>query len=208
MPSQNSGRMYAGTKPGKVERVLQPAVLRHLRGCCCRSRASAALPLEGEHRLDLHRHRALRRLDVPSGRARAAPPPRRASSRAADSRSTGRARDVWSVTTSGQDAAPARAPGRRRRRCRAADGRAARRLRRAMHRERLVEVAACVVEVARRRAAARCASDRPRPRAWTRPPWSPRAAARRPCRRARRSASTCPARSPPKCCRPTATNVS
>ena len=41
VPSQKSGRMYAGTKPGIRERVVARRLPAPARGCCCRSRTRA-----------------------------------------------------------------------------------------------------------------------------------------------------------------------
>ncbi len=61
MPRQNSGRICARFR--KRERVLEPDVLRHLADVVAVIERRHALAPEVEHRLDLHRHRALRRRD-------------------------------------------------------------------------------------------------------------------------------------------------
>ena len=65
LPSQKSGRMYSGTKPGMSNASATPALLAPARGCCCRSRRSTApRALQREHRADVHGHRRHRRAHV------------------------------------------------------------------------------------------------------------------------------------------------
>ena len=95
LPSQKSGRMYAGTKPGKRERVGDALVVRDLADVVAVVERRNALRVEREHRLDVRHDRLLRRRDerrvlrgIGLRRAASARP----SSPRADSRRRGRAR--------------------------------------------------------------------------------------------------------------------
>ena len=63
LPSQNSGRMYAGTKPGKSNAFVDALVLRHLADVVAVVERRDALAWKPSIALDVHRHR-LRRAAV------------------------------------------------------------------------------------------------------------------------------------------------
>ena len=165
LPSQNSGRMKAGTKPGKSKAFSTPASFAHWRGCCCRSRRSRApARLEGEHGAHVLGHGGLAAADVVLG-IRCAERQRLGQRYAVRDVAVERVvgADVWSVTRSGcqprrtssgrtSAALPMSATDRpMRSRAPAVD-----------HGERLVERVGQLVDVARRRGGAGRAPRRPR----------------------------------------------
>ena len=191
LPSQKSGRMYAGTKPGYVEGVRDAGRHGPPRAGCCRSRrrsrpraasssiarTCAAIDSRARREVLLRVARAQR------GRLLERSP-------AGRSPLSGSCAAVWSVTRSkcspratssgnnvgrvGEQADRERSPLRR---CRS------------YARERIVERVGDLVEVARLETPLDPRSRRPRRRGSPRRPSSPRAAARRPCLRGPRSGS-------------------
>ena len=194
-------------------------------GCCCRSRRrNAACDGSRASRAHASPSRRARRARPPWDRARAAPPIRASVQPARQIAVDRIVRGGLVGHDVGPHAAAHAVRERCRRRCRAGRPRPAcrSRLRLVDDRQRLVEVAAAWRRDSRCAGASRCGSAGIRRRDTRRPPWSPRAAARRPCRRGppsessarrdrrrnaggrfRRRSRRCPARCPGCRCRST-----
>ena len=181
-------------------------------GCCCRSRRRRAARLQRRASrapaIAIERFAALD--DRPAGRRAARS--RHSSTRpaaAAGSRCTGSWAEVWSVThvrrtprrtSSGKTSAALPSSPTE-------TGRPSR-FEASMSASASSRVVGLAVEVAGLQRACRCATRRTRPRSSRSPPWSPRAAARRPCRRGPAVRIQRPAGSPPKCWSAIEKNVS
>ena len=189
LPSQNSGRMYAGTNPGKSNARVVAGQLRLAPDRVAVVEHLGAGVLEPDHRLDVAGHRLARPVGE-AGRVlrRARPPSPRTSTptRQVGERVVGRrlvgddvdraprreqvGHDVGGVAEHADRQRPPRVAGLVGQPQRLVDRRSPRR------------------RGSGARSGARSATDRTRRRSRRRRSSSPRAAARRPCRRARRSA--------------------
>ena len=99
LPSQNSGRMYAGMKPGNANASLTPATAQAYGRVAVVERLGAA-GFESRYRADMRGTDSPRAASYSADLAAQLAPPARGSGPPGCIRSAGRAQTVWSVTTS------------------------------------------------------------------------------------------------------------